>query len=148
MSIEQDDVLRYIGLILALKNCETQKNDFEKNQFKNEQFVPWIVDNVPEVLQEHQHDQIPLQVTANNSTFLSWILDSVIQLITEDMNRYRGFRINVEKESESKWIYHWRKGKRGGSIRLTTEQLLKLTSDTCIKYINDNRLEVKNKSWY
>lgn len=80
--------------------------------------------------------------------FLPWLVEGVMELLKEDMNHYRGFRIHVEKGLQSTRIYHWRKGRERGSIRLTTEQLLKLTSDTCMKYFNDHQVEVKSKSWY
>ncbi|SEO06557.1 hypothetical protein SAMN04489762_3396 [Terribacillus saccharophilus] len=89
------------------------------------------------------------KVKLKSGFVLPWMVEAVMEVLKVDLKLYRGIHIDVEVDSETTRIYHWRKGKSRGSIRLTTDQLLKLTSDTCIKYFNDNRVKIeKKKGWY
>jgi hypothetical protein len=88
------------------------------------------------------------KVQFKSGKFLPWLVEAVMEILKEDMKYFRGLRINVEKESDNTRIYHWRKGSSRGSIRLSTEKLLKITADTCMNYFNDSRLQIKPKSWY
>jgi hypothetical protein len=116
MSDTQVDVLRYIGLLLAYKNCENDLKEFEKITFKSGQFLTWLVEAGKEQIEE-------------------------------DMKLYRSINVKVEKSDNAR-VYYWRKGGESGSIRLSRDQLLKLTTDTLMKYFSEYQLDIKPKGWY
>ncbi|QXE03570.1 hypothetical protein [Terribacillus sp. DMT04] len=146
-------VLRYIGLSLAYKNCEIDLKLLGKMNQESGDFLPWLIDEVTEILQK----DIKAYNTINNSvgfeskttsSFLLLLIEGVMDILLEDMKMYRGINITMKRESVTTRVFHWRYRSNKGSIRLSTDQLLKLTTETCSKYFSDHRVEVKSKAWY
>lgn len=149
-----NDVLQYIKLILAYKNCEIDLMIFEKPKLMTGNYLPWLIEEVTEVLQKdmraYKSNNMTIKSSAPTvtSAFLPLLVEGVMEVLKEDMKAYRGIRITVERESDTTRIYHWKYRANSGSIRLNTRQLMKLTTDTCEKYFNDSRVVVKSKAWY
>lgn len=146
-------VLRYIGLSLAYKNCEIDLKMFGEMNREYGEFLPWLIDEVTEILQKDikaykaNNNSVRFE-SKTTSSFLPLLIEGVMDILQEDMKMYRGIKITMDRESNTTRIFHWRYRANQGSVRLCTNQLLKLTTETCIKYFSDNRIKVKSKAWY
>lgn len=145
-------VLRYIGLDLAYKNCEIDLKMLGEMNQEYGKFLPWLIDEVTEILQKDikaykaNNDSVSFN-SKTTSSFLQLFIEGVMDILQEDMKMYRGIQITLDRESNNTRILHWRHGANKGSIRLSTNQLLKLTTETCSRYFSDSRVEVKSKAW-
>jgi uncharacterized protein with PIN domain len=113
-------VLRYIGMDLAYKNFKNDIAVWDKTNSHSNRI--WIAktEAVMEVLKRDQE-----LLRRNNRMY--------VKLLSKD-NEHR--------------VYSWRFGKDQGSVRLTSQQLYKLTEKISFEYFVEKDIEFELKPYY
>jgi len=80
--------------------------------------------------------------------FLIWYTEAALKVLHADIKKKRNIRVSVVERTKNYVEYQWFKGGENGLLKLSKEELYHITEKTCMKYFQDNRLEIKSKAWY
>lgn len=124
----QQEVIKYIGMVLSHKNCQLDLKEFKPSVIKG-------------------FEKINLQ----GGYLISRYTEAVIKLLEEDIDEMqRMYKLSVKvTEKSPEWrIYHCRTKYGNSTIRITNQRLLELTKSTSARYFADKRVKIEPKPWY